>query len=214
LAIKSAAIKAEYGFTPSFDCDGNDLSGASYYFHLIGSVIDGTFVPLNAPESGSCGSTGIKYLTKTGSPVTTTSTSTTTTTTTSGGLPMVRGGSTGTPIPFPATAFIEAFTGGGLLTLGTWSTQTLATMHLTGTSNSFTMVSSKGNCGVSGGELTCGSGVSLGTFTAVQSGSQLLLASDGSTAFFSDGVPSGSTVLTVFTGSSHANAYTLAIVTT
>jgi ribonuclease T2 len=48
----------------------------------------------------------------------------------------------------------------------------------------------------------------------VQSGSQLLLASDGSTAFSSDGVPSGSTVFTVFTGSSHANAYTLAIVTT
>ncbi|KAJ7698495.1 RNase Gf29 [Mycena olivaceomarginata] len=203
LASLTAAIKAEYGFTPSFDCDGSDLSGASYYFHLIGSVIDGTFVPINAPESGSCGSTGIKYLTKTGSPVTTT------------------GGSTGTPIPLPATAFIEASTGGGLLTLGTWSTQTLATMHLTGTSNSFTMVSSKGitlaltgNCGVSGGELTCGSGVSLGTFTAVQSGSQLLLASGGSTAFSSDGVPSGSTVFTVFTGSSHANAYTLAIVTT
>ncbi|KAJ7670298.1 ribonuclease T2-like protein [Mycena rosella] len=219
LASLTAAIKAEYGFTPSFDCDGSDLSGASYYFHLIGSVIDGKFVPINAPESGSCGSTGIKYLTKTGSPVTTTSTSTTTkststttTKTTSGG-----GGSTGTPIPLPATAFIQASTGGGLLTLGTWSTQTLATMHLTGTSNSFTMVSSKGmywNCGASGGELTCGSGVSLGTFTAVQSGSQLLLASGGSTAFSSDGVPSGSTVFPVFTGSSHAQAYTLAIVAT
>ncbi|KAJ6556442.1 RNase Gf29 [Mycena capillaripes] len=198
LASLTAAIKAEYGFTPSFDCDGSDLSGASYYFHLIGSVIDGIFVPINAPESGSCGSTGIKYLTKTGSPVTTTV------------LCL-------TPIPLPATAFIEASTGGGLLTLGTWSTQTLATMHLAGTSNSFTFVSSKGmywNCGVSNGELTCGSGVSLGTFTAVQSGSQLLLASGGSTAFSSDGVPSGETVFSVFPGSSHANAYTLAIVAT
>ncbi|KAJ7713313.1 RNase Gf29 [Mycena olivaceomarginata] len=188
LASLTAAIKTEYGFTPSFDCDGSDLSGASYYFHLIGSVIDGTFVPINAPESGSCGSTGIKYLTKTGSPVTTTSTSTTTkststttTTTTSGG-----GGSTGTPIPLPATAFIEASTGGGLLTLASpWSPR------------------KAWNCGVSGGELTCGSGVSLGTFTA-RPGLRRII----------DGVPSGSTVFTVFTGSSHANAYTLAIVTT
>ncbi|KAF7365959.1 Ribonuclease Le37 [Mycena venus] len=236
LASLTAAIKAEYGFTPSFDCDGSNLSGASYYFHLIGSVIDGTFVPINAPESGSCGSTGIKYLTKTGSPVTTTSTgtttkttSTTTTTTTGGG-----GGSTGTPIPLPATAFIEASTGGGLLTLGTWSTQTLATMHLTGTSNSFTMVSSKGM------ELWCQrrrvdvrewhfaqhiycrefyplsiyQRPRLRRILQVQSGSQLLLASGGSTAFSSDGVPSGETVFSVFTGSSHAHAYTLAIVAT
>ncbi|KAJ7772897.1 ribonuclease T2 [Mycena maculata] len=64
LASLTAAVKAEYGFTPSFDCDGDDLSGASYYFHIIGSVIDGTFVPIDAAESGSCGSTGIKYLPK------------------------------------------------------------------------------------------------------------------------------------------------------
>ncbi|KAJ7232461.1 ribonuclease T2-like protein [Mycena haematopus] len=214
LASLTAAIKAEYGFTPSFDCSGSDLSGASYYFHLIGSVIDGTFY---APESGSCSSSGIKYLTKTGSPVTTTSTktsstttktTTTTTTTTSTGS----SGPTGTAVP--ATANIEASSGGGLLTAGTWSTQTLATMHLTGTTSGFTMTSSKGNCGVSGGELTCGSGVSLTTFTAVTSGSQLLLASGGSTAWSSDGTPSGSTVFSVFTGSSHDDDYTLAIVAT
>jgi len=70
LASLTAAIKAEYGFTPSFDCDGDNLSGASYYFHLIGSVIDGTFIPIDAAEEGSCGSSDIKYLTKTGSPVT------------------------------------------------------------------------------------------------------------------------------------------------
>ncbi|KAJ6459681.1 RNase Gf29 [Mycena sanguinolenta] len=179
LASLTAAIEAEYGFTPSFDCDGSNLSGASYYFHLIGSVIDGTFVPINAPESGSCGSSGIKYLTKTESPVTTTP-------------------PTGTAVP--ATAFIESSSGGGLLTLGTWSTQTLATMHLTGTTSGFTMTSSKGNCGVSGGELTCGSGVSLTTFTAVASGSQLLLASEGSTAWSSDGTPSGSTVFSCVHG--------------
>ncbi|KAJ7862990.1 RNase Gf29 [Mycena leptocephala] len=205
LASLTAAVKAEYGFTPSFDCSGSNLNGVSYYFHLQGSVIDGTFIPINAPESGSCGSTGIKYLVKSGTPtISTTSTSSTST----GGC---------TPIPLPATAFLEASSGGGILTLGTWSTQTLATMHLTGTSSSFTMVSSKGmscNCGVSGGELVCGSGVALSTFTAVSSGGGLLLASGGSTAWSSDGVPSGSTVFPVFTGSGHADDYTLAIVAT
>lgn len=72
LASLTAAIKAEYGvctiyifsclprislvfqFTPSFDCDGSNLSGASYYFHLIGSVIDGTFVPISASRVAWC----------------------------------------------------------------------------------------------------------------------------------------------------------------
>ncbi|KAJ7250188.1 ribonuclease T2 [Mycena haematopus] len=188
LASLTAAIKAEYGFTPSFDCSGSDLSGASYYFHLIGSVIDGTFVPISA-------SAYHLFRTSTKTSSTTTKTTTTTTTTTS----------TGTAVP--ATANIEASSGGGLLTAGTWSTQTLATMHLTGTTSGFTMTSSKGNCGVSGG-------ISLTTFTAVTSGSQLLLASGGSTAWSSDGTPSGSTVFSVFTGSSHDDDYTLAIVAT
>ncbi|KAF8823460.1 hypothetical protein HHX47_DHR10000085 [Lentinula edodes] len=103
---------------------------------------------------------------------------------------------------------------GGLLTLGTWSTQTLATMTLAGSTSSFTMTSSKGSCGVSGGELTCGSGVSATSFTAISSGGSLLLASGGSTAFSSSAVPSGETVETVFTGSGKAQTYTLAIVST
>lgn len=39
-------------------------------------------MPINAPEAGSCPSSGIKYLTKTGSPVSTTTTKTSTSTTT------------------------------------------------------------------------------------------------------------------------------------
>lgn len=74
------------------------------------------------------------------------------------------------------------------------------------------MTSSKGNCGVSGGQLACGSGVSLTSFSAVSSGSNILLASGGSTSFSSDGIPSGTTVYTVYTGSGHANGYTLSIV--
>ncbi|KAJ7137934.1 ribonuclease T2-like protein [Mycena epipterygia] len=199
LASLTAAIKAESGFTPSFDCSGSNLNAVAYYFHLRGSIIDGTFVQIAAPESGTCPTTGIKYPLKTGSPVTTT--------TTAGG-----GTSTGTPGTLPAKATIHASSTGGLLSLGTWSTQTLATYTLTGTTNSFTMTSSKGNCGVSAGTFACGSGVSLTTFSAVTSGTTLLLASGGSTAWTSDGVPSGTIVFDVFTGSGHADDYTLSIV--
>ncbi|KAJ7029396.1 ribonuclease Le37 [Mycena alexandri] len=202
LASLNAAIKAESGFTPTFDCDGSTLDGISYYFHLKGSVIDGTFVPINAPESSTCPTSGIKYPLKSGSPVSTTSTSTSTTS------------APGTPGTLPAKATIVASSAGGLLSLGTWSTQTLATYTLSGTTTSFTMTSSKGNCGVSGGTFACGSGVSLTSFSAVSSGGALLLASGGSTAWSSDGVPSGETVFTVFTGSSHADDYTLSIIST
>lgn len=75
------------------------------------------------------------------------------------------------PGGLPARATIHAIRSGsqigGLLSLGTWSTQTLATFTLTGTASSFTMTSSKGNCGVSGGSFSCGSGVNPTSFSAV-----------------------------------------------
>lgn len=94
------------------------------------------------------------------------------------------------------------------------------------------MSTSKGKCAVSGGALSCGSGVaSASTFSAVSSffvslcvvgegliggqvasGSQLLLAFGGSTAWTSDGTPSGTVQETIFTGSGHAVDYTIAIV--
>ncbi|KAJ6531080.1 ribonuclease T2 [Mycena capillaripes] len=202
LASLTAAIRAESGFTPAFDCSGSNLNAVTYYFHLKGSIIDGTFVQISAPESGTCPSSGIKYPLKTGSPVSTTSTA---------------GGVRSfwifiTPGTLPAKATIHASSAGGLLSVGTWSTQTLATYTLSGTTNSFTMTSSKGNCGVSGGTFTCGSGVSLTSFSAVSSGGALLLASGGSTAWTSDAVPSGSVVETVFTGSGHSQDYTLSII--
>ncbi|KAJ3901067.1 ribonuclease Le37 [Lentinula edodes] len=208
------ALAAEAGVTPMLTCDGSNLNEIAWYFNLKGSIIDGTFVPIDSPEDSDCPSSGIKYPLKTGSPVSTTSVSSTTTTTTTTGTPT----STGTPGPLPTKAMIVAIHNGaqvgGLLTLGTWSTQTLATMTLAGSTSSFTMTSSKGSCGVSGGELTCGSGVSATSFTAISSGGSLLLASGGSTAFSSSAVPSGETVETVFTGSGKAQTYTLAIVST
>ncbi|KAJ6531081.1 ribonuclease [Mycena capillaripes] len=190
LASLVAAIQAESGFTPTFDCSGSNLNAIAYYFHLKGSIIDGSFVQIDAPETGTCPTTGIKYPSKT------------------------PGNNTG----FPAKATIHAFSGsvfvGGLLSLGTWSTQTLATYALNGTPDNFTMTSSKGNCGVSAGTFACGIGVSLTSFSAITNGTSLLLASDNSTEWSSDGVPSGQIVFPVFTGSNHAHPYTLSIIST
>ncbi|GLB35849.1 putative RNase T2 family protein [Lyophyllum shimeji] len=204
-ALTSALTSASGGFTPALDCQSGSLNAISWYFNLKGSVIDGVFVPISAPKAGTCPSSGIKYPLKSGTPVPTTTTATTTPT------------PTGTPGALPTKATIKALQSsgsllGGLLSLGTWSTQTLATYTISGDSSSFTMSSSKGNCGVSGGVFSCGSGVSLTSFSAIASGSDLLLASGGSTAFSSDGVPSGTTVYTVYTGSGHAQDYNLVIV--
>ncbi|KAJ7109894.1 ribonuclease T2 [Mycena epipterygia] len=192
LASLTAAIKAGFGFTPAIDCDGTAISQISYYYHLRGSVIDGAFVAIDAPEAGSCASTGLKYLTKTGSP--------------------------GAPTAIPTKATIQALQDGtqvgGLLSLGTWSTQTLATYTLSGTAQSFTLTSSKGACGVSAGVFACGSSVASSTFSAVSSGGLILLAYDGDTSFSSDDVPSGTAVYAVNTGSGDDEVYTLSIVST
>ncbi|KAJ6490790.1 RNase Gf29 [Mycena vitilis] len=189
LADLTSAIHAESGFIPTFDCSGSNLNAVAYYFHLRGSIIDGSFVQIDAPENGTCPLTGIRY-------------------------PVKANATTGIP-GFPAKATIHASSAGGLLSLGTWSTQTLATYTMNGTPDNFTMTSSKGNCGVGNGTFTCGSAVSLSPFSAVNSSAgALLLTFNDSPDWSSDGVPSGSTVFPVFAGSDHAQNYTLSIVST
>ncbi|KAJ7293013.1 ribonuclease [Mycena rebaudengoi] len=199
LASLTSALKtASGGFTPALDCDSTALNQISWYFHLRGSIIDGDFVPITAPETGSCPSSGIKYLPKSG----TTKTSATST-------------ATGAPNAIPTKATIHALQNGaqvgGLLSLGTWSTQSLATYTLSGTADSFTLTSSKGSCGVSEGVFACGSGDSS-SFSAVSSGKSILLASNGDLNFSSDFVPSGSTVSAVNVGANSKEVYTLSII--
>ncbi|KAI0756483.1 ribonuclease T2 [Daedaleopsis nitida] len=195
LSTLTSALKSATGVTPALNCDGSNLNAIEWYFNLKGSVIDGQFEAIDAPSKGSCGSSGIKYPPKSGS------------------SPSVRQCCLDPTPPsgLPSKGTIHASTTGGLLTGGTWSVQTLATYTFSGSASSFTMSTSKGKCGVSGGQLTCGSGVSATTFSAVTSGSNLLLAVSGSTAFSSDVSPSGSAQETVFTGSSHSKTYTLSI---
>ncbi|KAB5592487.1 Ribonuclease T2 [Ceratobasidium theobromae] len=205
LAQINAAVKAKWGYTPAFDCTSGSLNAASYYYHLKGSIIDGTLVPIDAPKAGSCGSTGIKYPPKSGSSVSTTGAGTGTTTSAA---------STGTAVPTKAT--IAAVTSSGtqtgcLLTAGTWSVQTCATYTLTTVSDGFTLTTSKGLCQVSGGSLTCGSSVTSGSVFTSSGG---LLTYGGSTAFTGDSTPSGTTQITIYAGSSHAQDITLKIVST
>ncbi|KAJ7495735.1 ribonuclease T2-like protein [Mycena galericulata] len=60
----TSALQTGSGFTPVLDCQGSALDSVSWYFNLQGTLIDGTFVPINAPEQGTCPSSGIQYLTK------------------------------------------------------------------------------------------------------------------------------------------------------
>jgi ribonuclease T2 len=60
----STVIKAKYGFAPGIDCSSGEIFQISYYYRLIGSVIDGIWIPKDAPSKGSCPATGIKYLPK------------------------------------------------------------------------------------------------------------------------------------------------------
>ena len=115
---------------------------------------------------------------------------------------------------------------GGLLSYGTWSTQTPGTITAVASGSGYTLSSSRGSCGVSGTTLSCGSGVSS-VFTAVRltndahsnsdliqvsSGGNLLLAYGGSTSWSAAAVPSGSTQQTVLSGSSGAVDFNLVIV--
>ncbi|KAJ6622914.1 ribonuclease T2-like protein [Mycena sp. CBHHK59/15] len=61
LSSLTAALKAESGFTPVLDCEGRTLDSISWYMHLKGSLNDGTFIQIDAPEKGTCPSSGIKY---------------------------------------------------------------------------------------------------------------------------------------------------------
>ncbi|KAI0322988.1 base non-specific acid ribonuclease [Amylostereum chailletii] len=58
-----AALKSASGVTPALDCSSGALNQISYYYNLKGSVIDGDFELIDAPEKGSCGST-VKYPSK------------------------------------------------------------------------------------------------------------------------------------------------------
>ncbi|KAF8587016.1 ribonuclease T2 [Ramaria rubella] len=204
----TSALKTASGVTPSLDCDGDNLNQISWYFNLQGSIIDGTFIPIDAPEEGSCASSGLKYPPKSGSSGGSGGGGSSSTTSSPASGP------TGAPGSVPAKSTLTALTPSGstkgvVLSAGTWSVQTGATFTATSSGSGFTLKTSKGNCGVSDGEFSCGNGVTASTFGSTSSGSNLLLTFNGSPAFTAASVPSGNTQVAIFTGSGDAQDFSL-----
>ncbi|KAH7101326.1 ribonuclease T2 [Auriculariales sp. MPI-PUGE-AT-0066] len=234
----SDALKAASGHIPRISCDGSNLNEVWWYFYVQGSVIDGDFVALDRPgfDKDDCPSNGIKYLPKDGAepspddptttdrPNTSTGTETETSSTdeepTSTGAPTPTSTETGgsgepTQAPSSFTIIVRQSNGdaaGGLLSSGTWSTQTLATYRAATSGEGFTLTTSKGACAVDNDELSCAGGNDGAVFTALagEDGS-LLLAFEGSTTFSSDAVPNGSVQESVFVGGGRKEQFELAL---
>ncbi|TAQ89577.1 hypothetical protein B7494_g2080 [Chlorociboria aeruginascens] len=158
-----AALKAGFGYAVTIECSSGALDQVYYSFDVRGSIQTGTFVPTSpVGQSGSCSSSGIKYLPKSGAAVSTTRTQSSTRTTTSG-----TSSPTGT---FSGSGYLNAITSGSqdgcLISAGTWyTTGTCATYTASPSGSGFTLKSSKGSCGISNSEFTCASGVSATIFT-------------------------------------------------
>ncbi|KAI0766685.1 ribonuclease T2 [Trametes elegans] len=193
-AAMTEALKAATGYAPALKCESHvKLSAVEYYFNLKGSVIDGEFIPidlpytvtisLDAPDQGSCASSGIKYSPKAGGSITTTS--------------------------LPSKGTIHSSMTGGLLFGGKWSTQALATYHFSRMIHTFTMSTSKGECGISDEQLACGDSVGTLAFSAVTSSGSMLISFSGTTESSSDKIPSGSAQETVFADGDHSMQYIL-----
>lgn len=201
--IQSALSKNRGGHQVYLGCTGGStLDEVWYFFNVEGSVQTGTFEASDLVGSSStCPSTGIKYPPKgSGSaPTTTAATGTAAPTATSTGA------------PFTGSGYLNVVTSGSqkgcIISGGTWYTSgTCATFQAAASGGKFTLTSSKGNCAVVSGALTCGSTVSSGTEFSADGGA---LVYDGADTFYADSVPSGSTQGTVYTADSHATSLTI-----
>jgi ribonuclease T2 len=210
-----SALKAKHGKEVTIGCKNGALDEIWYHYNVQGSIIGGNFVAADPDGTKStCPDTGVKYLPKSGGSSGGGGGSSTSTMSTSGSSP------TGTP--FSGKGQLKVYSGssqtGCIISSGSWfttgtcasftaaasggssSTRKRTNLSVTNnntTGNGFTLSSSKGKCGVSGEALTCGSGVTATVFTT--SGGNL--AYNGSTKFYADAAPTGSTQATVHTGS-------------
>ncbi|KAH8814529.1 ribonuclease T2-like protein [Flagelloscypha sp. PMI_526] len=63
--IKSALSNAAGGVDVQVSCEGSQLNSVAYYFNIIGSPVNGNWVPVDALDSGSCPSK-VSYTPKSG----------------------------------------------------------------------------------------------------------------------------------------------------
>ncbi|ROV96291.1 hypothetical protein VMCG_07737 [Cytospora schulzeri] len=197
-----SAISASFGEDPVLLCDDSTLYQMYYGFYITGPISDENFVPAAIDgQDSTCPSSGIKYPIKSGaSTATTTSARKTTTAKTTSTKTSTAVTATGTSVSGAGTwnAYYKGSEDGCLISAGTWYIGgTCATYHATSTSSGFTMYTSKGNCGVVDGAISCGSGVTAATFSLVDGE----LAYNGKSTFYASAVPSGSTQAEVYTSS-------------
>lgn len=224
--IQAALSKNHGGKNVYLGCQSGALTEIWYFFNVAGSVQTGNFEPSDLVGSAStCPSTGIKYLPKGSGSSPSTSTTTggsgTTSTAASTSKSTTTGGTGTTTSSAPTSTSTGSFSGSGYLNVvsggsqqgciiskGTWyTTGTCATFKATSSGFEFTLSSSKGNCAIVSGALSCASTVSAGTAFSADGET---LVYNGAETFYANGVPSGSTQNTVYTSSSgHATELTL-----
>lgn len=194
LADIQKALSAKHGADVVINCDGNSLNELWYQFNVQGPVQSGKFQAADPVGSGStCPDTGIKYVPKNGG---------------GGGSPTPTSTSSSTtagPTPTSTAAFsgkgylnvvADGAQSGSLISGGTWySSGTPATYTATESGEGFTLKTSKGSCGVVDDALTCASSAKASVFTADGEN----LAYDGSSDFYAESVPEGTTQGTVYT---------------
>ncbi|PSN62871.1 ribonuclease T2 [Corynespora cassiicola Philippines] len=200
-AIQSALAKNRPGVEVTLGCKSGKLNEIWYHYDVRGSLQTGEFVPADPDGTkSSCPKSGIKYLPKKGSgggddggPSPTTTGSVPTSTAKPGKDWEGRGF---------LNVEIDGAKTGCIISKGTWySTGTCATITATTSDSGFTLSSSKGNCGVVSGALTCGGSVTTPTtFTAVDE----KLAAGGNAAWSADQAARGSTQETVYAGGDHS----------
>jgi len=203
--IQDALSKNRDGHQVYLGCQSGALTEIWYFFNVQGSVQTGTFQPSDLVGSKStCPSTGIKYLPK-NSGSGSSSTTTARTSTTANPTP------TSTGAPFSGRGTLNVYTSGTktgcIISGGTWYVSgTCATFTANTSGGDVTLKSSKGNCAIVNGALTCGASVSGATAFSTEDGT---LSYDGQTTFYADGVPSGSKQSTVYSDDGHSTSLTI-----
>ncbi|KAK0250069.1 Ribonuclease T2 precursor (RNase T2) [Friedmanniomyces endolithicus] len=224
--IQAALSKNRGGHQVYLGCQSGALNEIWYFFNVQGSIQTGTFEASDLVGSKStCPSTGIKYLPKgNGGGSSPTSAAplpdTSTTASLKPSTTKSSGPSTTTSAAPSPTSGGPSFSGKGTLNVitsgsqtgciisgGTWYTSgTCAGFTATTSDDGFTLSSRKGDCAIVGGALTCGSSVDSATSFSADGD---LLVYDGAANFSADGVPSGSTQGTVYTGEDHSTSLTI-----
>lgn len=192
LAQIQSALSAKHGQDVIINCDGDSLNELWYQFNVQGSASGGKYVAAKPVGSGStCPSSGIQWVPKDGGSDPSPPASTTTD---PGTTP------TGSPGQLSGKGNVEVEAGGFLISGGQWYNGggTPATYTATpGSGSTFTLSTSKGDCGIQSNALTCGSSVSAAQFG--YDGSYLTY--NGANTFYAASTPSGTTQGTVYTTS-------------